>query len=207
MGRRGARPRDQRMRVSLIREAARLMAEEGIKDYFTAKRKAAQRLGAADTHNLPKNREIQDALLEYQAVFGGEEHLSQLQELRCQAVNAMEFFERFRPRLVGPVLMGTADASSVVQLHLFADTPETVLFFLMDRGIPYDMDEKRLRFGKDGWAILPVFSFMAGATQVELTVFSEYGLREAPRSEVHGRPMERASIDEVRSLLADAEVG
>ncbi|BAU56879.2 hypothetical protein HH1059_02040 [Halorhodospira halochloris] len=194
------------MRVSLIREAARLMAEEGIKDYFTAKRKAAQRLGAADTHNLPKNQEIQDALIEYQEVFGGAEHLAQLHELRREAVKAMELFERFRPRLVGPVLLGTADSSSGVQLHLFADTPETVLFFLMDRGIPFDPDERRLRFGKDGWAVLPVFRFMAGNTEVELTVFNENGLREAPRSEVHGRPMERASLNEVRSMIDGAEV-
>lgn len=206
MGRRGSSPRDQRMRISLVREAARLMAEEGIKDYFAAKRKAAERLGAAETQNLPKNQEIQDALIEYQQVFGGPEHISQLYRLRRQAVSAMELFERFRPRLVGPVLLGTADSSSGVQLHLFADTPETVLFFLMDHGIPYDSDERRLRFGKDGWAILPMFRFMAGGTEVEITVFGEDGLREAPRSEIHGRPMERASISEVRSLLSGEEV-
>ena len=123
MGKRGASLRDQRMRVGLVREAARLMAEEGITDYFTAKRKATQRLGAADTHNLPSNREIQDALIEYQEVFGGEEHRSRLIELRRHALSAMELFINFRPRLVGPVLLGTADGSSGVQLHLFADTP------------------------------------------------------------------------------------
>ncbi|MBK1734732.1 hypothetical protein CKO15_05405 [Halorhodospira abdelmalekii] len=203
MGRRsgGGSPRDQRMRVSLIREAARLMAEEGVRDYYTAKRKAAQRLGAADTHNLPKNQEVQLALQEYQAVFGGAEHRLQLTALRRHAVQAMELFAPFRPRLVGPVLLGTADERSVIQLHVFADTPESVLFFLIDRGIPYEPDERRVRYGKDQLSLQPVFRFIAGETEVELIVFSEAGLREAPRSEIHGRPMERATIAEVRELV------
>ncbi|MBK1726940.1 hypothetical protein [Halorhodospira neutriphila] len=205
MGRRAPNTRDQRMRMSLIREAARLMAEEAITDYAAAKRKAAERLGAADTRNLPSNQEIQQAVLEYQAVFGGSEHQQQLRRLRERAVEAMAFFERFRPRLVGPVLAGTADGSSGVQLHLFADTPETVLFFLMDHGIPYEADERRLRFGREGVVVQPVFRFLADGTVVELTVFGEGGLREAPRSEVHGGPMERAGIDEVRALLEAPE--
>ncbi len=205
MGRRAPSTRDQRMRMSLIREAARLMAEEAVTDYAAAKRKAAERLGAADTRNLPSNQEIQQAVLEYQAVFGGSEHQQQLRRLRQRAVEAMAFFERFRPRLVGPVLAGTADGSSGVQLHLFADTPETVLFFLMDHGIPYEADERRLRFGREEYVLQPVFRFLADGTVVELTVFGEAGLREAPRSEVHGGPMERAGIDEVRALLEAPE--
>ncbi len=191
------------MRLSLIREAARLMAEEGVRDYLVAKRKAAERLGASDTRNLPRNQEIHQALLEHQAVFGGAEHEADLQHLRRRALEAMEFFADFRPRLVGPVLAGTADRESGVQLHLFADTPEAVLFFLMDRSIPFDSDERRMRFGRDGWSIQPVFRFLAGDTEVDLTVFSEAGLREPPRSDVHGGAMERAGIAEVRALVEE----
>ncbi len=201
MGRRGGSQRDQRMRLSLIREAARLMAEEGVRDYYTAKRKASERLGASETRNLPGNREIHEALLEHQSVFGGERHAAELLRLRQRALEAMTFFEPFRPRLVGPVLAGTADAGSAVHLHLFADTPETVLLFLMDRGIPFDSDERRLRFGRDGYTVQPVFRFLAGDTEVELTVFGEAGLRQPPRSEVHGGSMERAGIAEVRALV------
>ncbi|ABM63016.1 hypothetical protein [Halorhodospira halophila] len=205
MGRRGANhQRDERMRLSLIREAARLMAEDGVRDYFAAKRKAAERLGASNTRNLPGNQEIHDALLEYRAVFGGEEHEAALRHLRQRALEAMSFFADFRPRLVGPVLSGTADTESPVQLHLFADTPETVLMFLMDRRIPFESDERRLRFGRDGWSIQPMFRFLAGDTEVELTVFSEAGLREPPRSEVHGGAMERAGVAEVSALLEEA---
>ncbi len=204
MGRRGARQRDQRMRLSLIREAARLMAEDGVGDYYAAKCKAAERLGASETRNLPGNQEVHEALREHQAIFGGADHEAELLRLRRRAVEAMTFFADFRPRLVGPVLSGTADAGSSVQLHLFADTPETVLLYLTDRRIPFESDERRLRFGRDSWSVRPVFRFLAGETEVELTVFDETGLREPPRSEVHGGSMERAGIAEVRALVEEA---
>jgi hypothetical protein len=46
------------MRARIAAGAARIMAEEGIDDFALAKRKAARRLGAADTEALPANDEI-----------------------------------------------------------------------------------------------------------------------------------------------------
>lgn len=195
--------RDARMRELLTQECARIMAVEGVRDFSLAKRKAALRLGAPDTRNLPQNREIQDALLEYQRLFGGAARQATLRELRAAAVEAMEFFARFRPRLVGPVLDGTADDYSEVNLHLFADTPEEVVLFLMEHDIPFDTDERRFRFD-DGYVFLPVHRFVAGEARMDVCVFSELGLRHPPRSRVDGRPMRRAAVAEVRALL-DAE--
>ena len=55
---------DVRMRQRLAVEAARIMAEEHISDFYKAKHKAAERLGAANTRNLPRNGEIEKALQE-----------------------------------------------------------------------------------------------------------------------------------------------
>ena len=63
------RTRERRHR--LAHEAAKLMAEGGIRDYHQAKLKAAARLGIHDDASLPRNREIEDALREYQRLFGG----------------------------------------------------------------------------------------------------------------------------------------
>ncbi len=41
----------------------------------------------------------------------------------------------FTPRLVGPVLSGSADHTQGVRLHLFTDNPEDVVFALLDRSI------------------------------------------------------------------------
>ena len=200
MAKQGA-PRDQRMRQRLIQECARIMVEEGVRDYLVVKRKAADRLNAPGTENMPRNREIQEAVLDYQRLFGGDSHAGHLRELRKAALEAMQFFAAFRPRLVGAVLDGTAGDWSDVTLHVFADTPEDVAVFLMDRGIPFETGERRLRFNRDDWEFYPVYRFMAGEVPVDLTVFSGDGLRQAPRSPVDGQPMDRANQDAVRQLL------
>ena len=45
---------------------------------------------------------------------------------RSIALSAMEILSPFSPRLVGPVLHGTAAANSAINLHVFSDTPELV---------------------------------------------------------------------------------
>ena len=204
MSRRG-NARDSRMRERLIQVAARLMAEEGIRDFYLAKRKAADRLGAPDTRNLPQNREIQAALSDYQRLFGGATQARQLRRLRGIALEAMEFFERFRPRLVGSVLEGTADAHSDINLHVFADTPEEISLFLMEHHIPFEEDWRRFRFsGSDDYVFLPVCRFVADNTRIDLTVFDRLGLRQSPRSRTDGQPMQRANRAALQRLLQEA---
>ncbi|WP_290650053.1 hypothetical protein [Aquisalimonas sp.] len=195
-------PRDQRMRQRLTLEAARIMVDEGVRNYYQAKRKAAERLGAPDTQNMPRNREIQDAVIDYQRLFQGESQAARLRELRETACAAMRFFARFRPRLVGSVLDGTAGEWSDVNLHVFADTPEELDVFLLEHGIPFEPAERRLRFKRDEWMTLPSYHFMAGTHTVDLTVFTTDGLRQPPLSQVDGQPMARANVQAVEDLLA-----
>ncbi|MCC5858432.1 MAG: hypothetical protein JJT90_09770 [Ectothiorhodospiraceae bacterium] len=203
MARSSGNTRDQRMRQMLTQEAARIMAEEGVRDFYLAKRKAADRLGAPGTQNMPRNQEVQDALLEYQRLFKADRQPDQLRRLRETAVEAMRYFSRFRPRLVGPVLDGTASDWSDVNLHVFADTPEEVAIFLMDEGIPFEPSERRFRVNRDAWETFPVFRFLAGDVTVDLTVFGRAGIRQAPRSQVDGQPMSRADIGRVEALLEE----
>ena len=65
-------PRSENLRRALAQEAARVMIEQGIRDFLFAKRKAAERFGVTDSAVLPKNTEIEAALREHQRLFGGE---------------------------------------------------------------------------------------------------------------------------------------
>jgi len=197
--------KDMQMRVRIAQEAARLMAEQGISDFYVAKRKAARHLGAPDTRNMPRNVEVEEALASYQRLFHASEQAEHLAELRQGALLAMRFLDDFSPRLVGSVLSGTAGQHSDINLHLFADTAEQVALFLMEANIPFDSRQKRLRMGRDEMQDFPVFGFRAGEHTVELTVFPGEGRREAPRSPVDGKPMRRASLQEVEQLLHDSE--
>lgn len=202
MSKRPVTTKDTRVRLRLTQEAARIMAEEGINDYLVAKRKAAERIGAPDTRNLPTNREIQDALIDYQRLFGGSERPALLRRLREVAIEAMQFLERFQPRLVGSVLHGTATEHSDVNLHLFAETPEELVFFLLEHDIPHEVTERRFRYGREEYVTIPVYRLVAGDVAVDLAVFPSKGLREAPRSRIDGQPMDRAGIGTVRELMA-----
>lgn len=193
--------RDKRMRQYIALEAARLMAEHGIADYYAAKRKAAQQLGAPDTRNMPSNQEIEAALQDYQRLFKAASQPQRLKQLRAAARHFMGVFEVFQPRLVGSVLSGTAGEHSDVNLHLFTDSTEEVGLFLMQEGIPFETGERGLR--PDSTAppqAFPTYRFMAGEVAMDLTVFPLVGIRQAPRSPVDGRPMQRASLAAVAKL-------
>lgn len=199
--------RDNDLRTRLAQEAARLMAEQGIRDYGTAKRKAAERAGIRDERDLPSNREIEAALRDYQRLFQSATQPQRLRRLRETAVEAMQFFARFEPRLVGAVLEGTADDHSAVCLHLFEDDPSEVLRFLDDHQIPYDEDERVLRLSREHSAEFPSFRFDADDTTIDLTVLPRMHQRQAPLSRTSDAPMQRASINAVRELLAKEKGG
>src|SRR5579863_9000624 len=197
--RRGARPRQTQMRRELTAEAARIMAEEGVRDFQSAKRKAAARLNLPAGKNLPSNEEIEEALKTHVGLFHAELPET-LNRLRGTALEAMRFFARFEPRLVGSILNGAVTPFTEVSLHIAAPTVEEVAFFLDERGIAYEQTERRLRFGGDRVLMLPVFHFIAGDTPVELWVLNAKAARETPLSPIDGKPMRRAPLREVEAL-------
>ena len=179
------------------------MAEQGIDDFLLAKRKAAERLGATDVSVLPRNTEIESALAEYHRLFGGQTHGSTIRELRRIALKAMELFAAFHPRLVGPVLSGTASEHSEINLHLFADRAENVALLLLERNIPHQAAERRLRYETDRIVGYPAFRFVLADQPIDVVVFPVDGIRQAPSSPVDGKPMRRSDAAEVRGLLTD----
>ncbi len=190
------------LRQALAREAARLMIEHGLPDYGLAKRKAAERLGVADRAVLPKNTEIEEALAEHQRLFAPEAHANELSAMRRAALAAMRLLADFEPRLVGPLLSGTATAHNDITLHLFVDTPELVAVQLLDRGIPHEFAERRIKVQRDEFEAFPAVRFTAGPHEVDATIFPLDGIRQAPLGPVDGRPMRRATLHEVEGLLA-----
>ncbi len=195
--------RGDALRRTLAVEAARLMAEHGIDDFGFAKRKAAERFGTFEGAVLPSNAEVEAALQEYQRLFEADSHGETLYVLRQTAVTAMELLADFTPRLVGPVLTGTATRNTEVQLHLFAERAEAVTIRLLDTAIPHELVERRVKVRADEWVLTPAVRLTVDDIPVDALVFGRDGQRQAPLSPTDGRPLRRASIDEVRALLDD----
>jgi hypothetical protein len=194
--------RSDHLRSAVAQEAARLMAEHGIQDFRIAKLKAAERYSVSDGALLPRNTEIEEALLSRQRLFGGTQHQRRLQEQRRVAIEAMRLLHKFEPRLVGPVLAGSATEHSDIQLHLFSDSPEAVYLQLMDQRYSYEVFERRVRMSMERQVMVPSVRFQLGEETVEAVVFPGDGIRQAPVSPVDGRPMRRADPREVQQMLA-----
>jgi hypothetical protein len=195
---------DERSRQVLAQEAARIIIDQGIRDYRVAKMKAAERLGMNTRGALPGNSEIELAISEHLSLFGGETHSNSLRKLRRTAISAMQLLEPYSPRLVGPVLAGTADGSSAINLHVFADSPEEVALFLDRQGIACKLYERRLktRRGRNVTPdTIPGYEFAHEGEPVEATVFPIDGIRQAPISPIDGKPMRRADVPHVAKLL------
>ena len=200
MGRRTTIGND-RARQMLAQEAARIIVEQGIQDFRVAKTKAAERLGLRDRGSLPGNSEIQQAVGDHLKLFRGDAHFNLLQALRRAALSAMEILSPFSPRLVGPVLNGTAADNSAVNLHVFSDTPELIAMKLDENCLSYRPYERRLKSRRDRAETYAGYRFHHSESSIEATVFPVDGMRQAPISPVDGRPMKRADEAAVRRLI------
>ncbi len=202
---RRVRAQDSGARSRIAAEAARLVVEDQLESLSAAARKAAARLGLDARQQLPSQREVEQAVIEYQRLFGGEAREEALTGLRRNAVEAMRVLGNYRPRLVGPVLSGTAGPDSRITLHVFTDTPEDVGFALEEAGIPARLGSARLHDFQGTGRDYPRYGFIAGRRQIEAIVFPEQQFRHAPPDPVDGRPMARADIEAVRRLLSGDE--
>ena len=200
------RVRDEHLRRRVALEAARLISEHGLRDFHAAKRKAAERLDIRDEAGLPKNSEVEEALREHQRLFHGHDQPQQLRVLREAACEAMRYFARFEPRLVGPVLDGTADRHSAVCLHLFCDTTKSVLVTLNDDGVNFEEDSRRLRIDAQHSVDFPVLRIRQAGIEFDLTLLPLDAIRQAPLDRGGERPLQRAALSAVEKLLRDAEI-
>lgn len=190
------------LRQQLAVEAARIISEQGVRDFGLAKRKAAERLGIQDDFALPSNREIDSALRQHQSLFQSLDQPRWLRERRLAAMEAMRFFAAFQPRLVGAVLDGSADQHSAVCLHLFCRHRSDVENWLVDRKIPFDVDERRIRLDAQREDSVPVLRLVADDIAFDLSLFDLDAIRQAPLDRITEKPMQRAGLDQVARLLA-----
>ena len=201
---RGGRPanrQNNRQRQEVAVEAARILATEGQRNYHQAKQKAAHRLGLSGRTGMPSNSEIEAELKRYQALYGGDAHFDGVAELRRAALEAMKFFSRFRPKLVGPVLEGTADRHSRISLHVFCDHAEDLISFLLERNIRFEQETRRIRWHDDSYRDLELVVIEAGGQCFELGLMTGNAWKQSPPDPIDGRTQRRAGTAEVERLL------
>ncbi|MCH8845417.1 MAG: hypothetical protein IIC11_01605 [Proteobacteria bacterium] len=190
-------------RQAITELAARFIAENGLITYHAAKRKAADHFGYNKRKDLPTNSEIERSVVTYQNLFLNACQPQALFNLRCKAVDIMNLFERFNPRLAGSVLAGTAGNHSEIIVHLFSDKPETISIQLLDNNIPHELVEKRMRTAVQKITAFPAYCFFADDIPVVLVIFPEKDVKHAPVCPINGKLMKRANITKVKALLQE----
>jgi hypothetical protein len=123
--------------------------------------------------------------------------------MRRKSLKAMRLLNKFEPRLVGPVLTGTATQHTEITIHLFHDEPEQIGFHLDEHGIPYTCCEKIIRISLNEKTNLPAYRFIAENDIIILIIFPERHKNLNPISSVSNKPMQRASLQQVESLIKD----
>jgi hypothetical protein len=183
------------MRRLIAHEAARLIAEDGGLDYGAAKRKAARQLGVPESHTLPDNRQIEEALRTYQSLYQSDEQQAELHKLREVALEYLLALESFDPWLTGSVLKGTANRHSDINLQLFTDSEKELEFFLIDRKLSYVFGE--VRIGQQNY---PSFLINDVRGALTLTVLPPFAQRQLKRTQPDGSP-QRIRAAQLATLL------
>jgi hypothetical protein len=129
--------RDAQDRLRIAQVAARLISEHGLTDWTLAKRKAARQLMMSEHVAYPSNDEIEAALAEFHALFGGDAHAAELTRKRRVALSWMRKLDGWHPLLVGGVAAGWAGPHSDIRIEIVADDPKSVEIALAAQGIGY----------------------------------------------------------------------
>lgn len=182
-------PRGAQGRALIAMQAAKLLAEHGIRDYALAKRKAARQLGVPVRHGLPSNEEVEQALLAYQTLFEPE-YRQGLVEMRRQALDVMSVLERFEPHLTGGLVHGAVSRHSEIEIEIHADSSKEFEQFLLNGEIEFRVEERR------GGAH---FLLYGAPADVRVRVLPRQLQQSQPR--VPGDSRRRLSTDQLRRLL------
>lgn len=197
-------PKKHRIRQLIAREAARLMYEEGIREYRDAKRKAARQFGPEKAlslgSHLPANAEIHEELQRLINLYEEETLPERLLGLRLTALRLMELLAPFHPYLVGSVLNGAVTERSDIDIHLFAASCEEVEEFLRSRRIPFEQEVVTIRQGGEFVDYHHIYLDEDGV-EVECSVYPLEDMHRIPRSSFTGKPMERAGVKRLKGII------
>ena len=182
--------------------AAALVVEEGL-EYGPAKRRAVKQMGMSARVELPDNAEIEDAVIEYIAVFCADTQPTELLALRELALVWMQRMADFRPHLAGAVWHGTATRLSDIYIQLFCDDSKSAEIALIEHNVDY---APRTVTGFTGGPVEALS--LSSACQalgenigVHLMVYDHDDLRGALRPDARGRAP-RGDLAAVQKLLS-----
>ena len=190
-----------KLRRLIAWEAARIMYFREESEYYRAKMRAARTACRGWVHpaDLPSNAEIRDQIEAHARMLEGSGRTANLRAMRMEAFWMMAKLERFSPRLIGSVLTGHIRHGSDIDLHVFADSIDSITALLDQDFLLYDVERKQIR--KDGESKTFQHIHVRDRQHFELTVYPRSQINHVFTSSITQKAMERASIAQLRQLM------
>lgn len=192
--------------LEIAAQAARWVVEDGL-EYGPAKQRAVKQLRLQGRSALPSNEALEDAVMDYIAVFCAATQARELTALRQLALVWMDRLAVFRPHLGGAVWHGTATKNSDIYLQLFCDDCKSAEITLIDQRVNY-VPQTVTGFNGRAVEALSVHAFCPDLNEeigVHLMIYDFDDVRGALKPDARGRAP-RGDAAAVRQLLAQAHV-
>ena len=162
-------------KLSVANLAAQMIMEEGIKDYFFAKKKAAKSLGLNENVSLPTNIQIDKAIEEFHKIFNQDTNIEFLEHFKDQALNVMDLFKSFKPHLMNELTKGIIPKFPEIKINLFADNIKDIEYVLLNSEISYEFSETKMykKSGKNSIKSVPTIYLDNLPIPAEIKIYFE----------------------------------
>lgn len=183
------------------------MYEENVKQYHTAKWRAAKNIlsqgggkaATVRTRDLPSNGEISERAYQLASMYEGRTLTDRLFEMRLLALEVMATLAEYSPRLIGSVSTGRIKKGSDIDLHVFTDTVEKLESKLNQIDWQYEKETVDIRY-KNGFRQF-THIYLNTEYPVELSVYPENDIRVQGRSSTDGKSIIRMSYNRLLDLI------
>lgn len=193
------------IKMTIANLAARMIMEEGVKDYFFAKKKAAKSLGFDENVNLPTNLQIDNAIEEFHKIYNQDVGIDFLEHFKTQALNVMSMFKNFKPHLMNKLSEGIIPKFPEIKINLFADNLKDIEYVLLNNAISYEFSEtkKNIKARKNSIKSVPTFYLDSQPIPAEIRVYFENDFFSFKKNFLQNRGMDYQKVLnlDIKSLI------
>lgn len=184
-------------RQKICDAAARIIYEDGIRDYQKAKQRACESLHIKTNAYLPTNEEIEHALHKRIELFETNDKKLASQKQLTIARDVLTILSNYQPRVTQTLLTSTKLKNNPLEIHAFSDSPEPVCDELNWRGISSVLVEKRYRYSNSQYVHVPLIVCKLEDCDIEISVFREKELHRLPVCPTNGKTYQRISLKQL----------
>jgi len=193
------------IKMTIASLAARMIMEEGVKDYFFAKKKAAKSLGFHEDINLPTNSQIDIAIEEFHKIYNQDIGIDFLEHFKSQALNIMNMFKNFKPHLMNKLSEGIIPKFPEIKINLFADNIKDIEYVLLNSEIPYEFSETKtnIKARKNLKKLIPTIYLDSHPIPAEVKVYFENDFFSFKKNFLQNRGMDYQKVLnlDIKSLI------